>query len=167
MLKDSPIMAFVPVTDLDRAREFYSGVLGLAVEDVNNFACVLRGGTTMLRATLVGELRPQPFTVLGWVVTDIRRTAADLVAHGVTPHRYDGLSQDADGVWTAPGGDEVLWFPDPDGNTLSLNFREVATILGARRARSPSPCSPPSSDAPATPHLDRHNYQEVAVSNTP
>jgi hypothetical protein len=23
-------------------------------------------------------------------------------------------------VWTAPGGARVAWFPDPDGNTLSL-----------------------------------------------
>jgi hypothetical protein len=30
------------------------------------------------------------------------------------------MSQDADGIWTAPGGARVAWFPDPDGNVLSL-----------------------------------------------
>ena len=24
------------------------------------------------------------------------------------------------GVWTAPGGDKIAWFADPDGNVLSL-----------------------------------------------
>jgi hypothetical protein len=30
------------------------------------------------------------------------------------------MNQDSDGVWTAPGGDKVAWFTDPDGNVLSL-----------------------------------------------
>jgi hypothetical protein len=33
---------------------------------------------------------------------------------------FEGLGQDAVGVWTAPGGDRVAWFRDPDGNVLSL-----------------------------------------------
>jgi hypothetical protein len=34
--------------------------------------------------------------------------------------RYDGMTQDGDGVWKTPNGDKVAWFADPDGNTLSL-----------------------------------------------
>jgi hypothetical protein len=34
------------------------------------------------------------------------------------PHR--GMGQDERGVWTAPGGAKIAWFPDPDGNNLSL-----------------------------------------------
>jgi hypothetical protein len=30
------------------------------------------------------------------------------------------MGQDDDAVWTAPSGDRVAWFHDPDGNTLSL-----------------------------------------------
>ena len=62
----------------------------------------------------------QPFTVLGWLVEDIDATADALVAAGVQPLRYEGMDQDGAGVWTAPGGARVLWFTDPDGNTLSL-----------------------------------------------
>ena len=50
----------------------------------------------------------------------MRGTIAALAAAGVPVLRYDGLGQDADGVWTTPGGDEIAWFADPDGNTLSL-----------------------------------------------
>ena len=74
----------------------------------------------MLRVTRVDELRPQPFTVLGWDVPDLRATLAGLVAKGVPVLRYDGIGQDDEGVWTTPGGDLVTWFADPDGNTLSL-----------------------------------------------
>jgi hypothetical protein len=90
------------------------------VEDVTPFACVLHAGTTMLRVTKVDNLRVQPFTVFGWQVPDIRTAITQLTGVGVAFIRYDGIDQDADGIWTTPGGDLVAWFQDPDGNTLSL-----------------------------------------------
>jgi uncharacterized glyoxalase superfamily protein PhnB len=30
------------------------------------------------------------------------------------------MTQDAHGIWAAPGGAQVAWFKDPDGNVLSL-----------------------------------------------
>ncbi|GAA4252324.1 VOC family protein [Dactylosporangium darangshiense] len=120
MLADAAAIAFVPSTHLDRSRAFYSAVLGLELREQTPFACVFRAGGTMLRVTRVDELRPQPFTVLGWAVPDLRATLADMVAAGVTFHRYEGMPQDEDGVWQTPGGDLVAWYPDPDGNTLSL-----------------------------------------------
>ncbi len=39
---------------------------------------------------------------------------------GVSFNRYEGLPQDAAGVWTTPDGAQIAWFNDPDGNTLSL-----------------------------------------------
>jgi len=43
-----------------------------------------------------------------------------LRAAGVIFQRYDGLNQDADGIWPAPSGALVAWFQDPDGHVLSL-----------------------------------------------
>jgi len=120
MLADAPIMAFVSAVDLDRARAFYEEVLGLAVEEVNDFACVMRSGGTSLRVTRVESLASQPFTVLGWEVDDIESTVDGLVARGTIFERYDGMSQDERGIWTAPSGAKIAWFPDPDGNVLSL-----------------------------------------------
>ena len=37
------------------------------------------------------------------------------------------FEQDDDGVWTAPGGDCVAWFADPDGNVLSFSQPEVSS----------------------------------------
>jgi catechol 2,3-dioxygenase-like lactoylglutathione lyase family enzyme len=120
VLGSASAIAFLPSTDLDRSRRFFAGRLGLTVEEVTPFACVLRAGTTMLRVTKVDRLEPQPFTVFGWQVPDIRAMVAELAAAGVTCLRYDGMAQDAAGVWATPGGDLVAWLQDPDGNTLSL-----------------------------------------------
>ena len=120
MLESAHAMAFVPATDLGRARDFYEGVLGLGVLDVSGFACVFRVGGATLRVALVGELSPQPFTVFGWAVGAISETMAGLAARGVEFLRYEGMDQDPAGVWTTPGGDQIAWFRDPDGNVLSL-----------------------------------------------
>src|SRR5436190_14682209 len=95
------LVAFLPSTDLDRSREFYAGVLGLALESQDAFACQFRSGDTRLRVTLVAELTPQPFTVLGWAVPDLEAAMVDL---GLEFERHDRLDQDENGIWTAPGG---------------------------------------------------------------
>jgi len=120
MLESAHAVAFVPATDLARARDFYEGTLGLEVQDVSGFACVFRAGGATLRVTGVRELSPQPFTVFGWEVGAIAEAMAGLAARGVQFVRFEGMDQDPAGVWTTPGGDQVAWFRDPDGNVLSL-----------------------------------------------
>jgi catechol 2,3-dioxygenase-like lactoylglutathione lyase family enzyme len=120
MLTGASFIGFIPVRDVAAARDFYTETLGLPVVDDTPFALVLDAGGTMLRVTPVGELRPQPFTVAGWKVPDIAATVRDLAGRGVQFSRYDGIDQDDLGLWTAPGGDKIAWFTDPDGNTLSL-----------------------------------------------
>ena len=120
VLESSHIVAFAAATDLNRARVFYEQVLGLPVAEHDDFACVLDANGTMLRITAVPEVRRAGYTVMGWRVTDIAAVVRGLAARGVVFLRYDGMDQDGDGVWTAPGGDKVAWFADPDGNILSL-----------------------------------------------
>ncbi len=122
ILGASKLVAFAPVTDPDRARAFYEGVLGLRlVEDEKPFALVFDANGTMLRVTPVGKHQPAPFTVLGWEVSAIETTVKRLVASGVVFERFAGLNDgNALGIWTAPGGAQIAWFKDPDGNLLSL-----------------------------------------------
>ena len=120
MLDSSDIIAFAPAADLRRARAFYEQVLGLRVIEQNDFACVLDANGTMLRVTAVAEVARPGYTVLGWRVPDITVAVRGLAARGVVFLRYDGLDQDDVGIWTTPGGDQVAWFSDPDGNVLSL-----------------------------------------------
>jgi len=120
MLATSDVIAFAPTTDLARARSFYETALGLPVLSVDANACVLDAHGTMLRVTAVAEVAHPGYTVLGWRVADISETVDALAALGVVFARYDGVEQDARGVWTTPNGDRIAWFTDPDGNVLSL-----------------------------------------------
>jgi len=79
----------------------------------------------MLRVNPVGEIPSVRWTVLGWEVPDIVAAAQQLENGGIKLERYEGLGQDEHGIWTAPGGDKVAWFKDPDGNTLSISQHTV------------------------------------------
>jgi catechol 2,3-dioxygenase-like lactoylglutathione lyase family enzyme len=120
VLGPGDVIAFAAAADLDRARLFYEQVLGLTVTEQNAFACVFDANGTMLRVTAVPRVSAAPYTVLGWRVTDIAAAVAGLTAKGVAFQRYDAMDQDDQGIWTTPSGDLVAWFPDPDGNILSL-----------------------------------------------
>ncbi len=98
MLGSQKLVAFVATLDPSRAKEFYRD----------------------MRVTPVQELAAAKYTVLGWQVRDIVRTAKDLQKAHVTLERYPGMQQDELGIWSSPNGARVAWFKDPDGNTLSI-----------------------------------------------
>ncbi|MDE3198070.1 MAG: VOC family protein [Acidobacteriota bacterium] len=121
MLKTWKTVAFVGVRDAGKARAFYGGTLGLRLVEDTPFALVYDSNGVTLRVSLVPTLTPAGFTVLGWEVPDMDEAIRTLAAAGVAFRRYEGIAQDERGVWTAPGGTEVAWFEDPEGNILSLS----------------------------------------------
>ena len=128
MLMTSDVIAFASTTDLVRARSFYENALGLRLVEENEYACVFDCHGTMLRVTLVPEVAHPGYTVLGWRVNAIREAVAELKSAGVVFARYDGMEQDADDVWTTPGGDHIAWFSDPDDNVLSLTQFQLQKV---------------------------------------
>ena len=129
-LEDARLIAFVPTTDLPRARAFYAETLGLTVTDESPYACVFDANGTMLRLTPVRKLSKVRYTVLGWGVADIAGTVAALTAAGVAFVSYRGMDVDEAGIWTGPGGDRVAWFEDPDGNLLSVTQFQARGDVG-------------------------------------
>ncbi|MEY2515509.1 MAG: hypothetical protein QOJ89_2867, partial [bacterium] len=119
-LAGAPLMAFAATTDLGAARAFYQRALGLPLTGESPIACTFDAGGTTLRVNTAETVIAAPYTVLGWTVTDIAATVGDLKARGVDFERFDGVEQDALGIWSAPGGALVAWFKDPDDNMLSL-----------------------------------------------
>jgi catechol 2,3-dioxygenase-like lactoylglutathione lyase family enzyme len=119
-LETAPIIAFVATTEPERAKKFYAGTLGLRLVNQDGFALTFHAGGTMLRVATVKELTPAGYTVLGWMVPNIKDAIGELVKKGVAFERYGFFEQDALGIWSAPSGAKVAWFLDPDGNTLSL-----------------------------------------------
>jgi catechol 2,3-dioxygenase-like lactoylglutathione lyase family enzyme len=121
MLGSTNIVAFVPTTDSARARAFYEGVLGLRFVKDDGFAMVLDANGIMIRVAKMKEFNPAPFTILGWQVSGIEDVVRSLQEKGVRFEIFGFFKQDELGIWTAPTGDKVAWFKDPDGNVLSVS----------------------------------------------
>jgi catechol 2,3-dioxygenase-like lactoylglutathione lyase family enzyme len=120
MLGSIDIVAFVPTKDVEKAKAFYVNVLGLRFVKDDGFAMVLDANGIMVRVARA-QFTPAPFTILGWQVSDIDQIAKTLQEKGVQFERFGFFEQDPLGIWTAPTGDKVAWFKDPDGNILSVS----------------------------------------------
>ena len=120
MLDTLNMVTFIPTTDYDKARPFYETVLGLRFVKDDGFAVVFDADRITIRLVKVPDFKPVPYTILGWEVPNIHDAIRDLEPRGVTFERYGFFEQDELGVWTAPSGDKVAWFKDPDGNTIAL-----------------------------------------------
>jgi catechol 2,3-dioxygenase-like lactoylglutathione lyase family enzyme len=121
MLSSEKLVAFVPTKDQKQARAFYEGVLGLTFVSEDTFALVLDANGTKIRVANAPEFKPAQFTILGWMVSDIQTTVTELQAKGIAFEKFGLSGQDERGIWSAPGGDKVAWFKDPDGNILSVS----------------------------------------------
>jgi catechol 2,3-dioxygenase-like lactoylglutathione lyase family enzyme len=121
MLSSSKLVGFVPTKNSQQARAFYEGKLGFQFVSDDQFALVVRAGETPIRIAKAKEFTPAPYTVLGWEVQNIEAMVAWLSQRGVVFEKYPFVQNRELGIWTAPDGDKVAWFKDPDGNVLSVS----------------------------------------------
>jgi catechol 2,3-dioxygenase-like lactoylglutathione lyase family enzyme len=124
MLAASKMIGFVPTKDSKKAREFYEGKLGFQFVGDDQFALVVKAGDTMIRVAKTKDFTPAPYTVMGWEVADVEAVVRWLNARGVAFEKYPFVEDKELGIWTAPSGDKVAWFKDPDGNVLSLSHHQ-------------------------------------------
>ena len=120
MFENTKAFSGFAVDDLERAREFYEGTLGLEVStEMGLLNLKLAGGA---RPTLVypkPDFEPATYTILNFPVDDIDGAVAELSSRGVTFERYEGFDQDEKGIARGAGPD-IAWFKDPAGNILSV-----------------------------------------------
>jgi catechol 2,3-dioxygenase-like lactoylglutathione lyase family enzyme len=123
-LSDSRVGALLAVSDLDRARHFYEGQLGLVPgeEEEQGVTYPCADGTGIFVYLSPENAGKSPATVAGWFVDDLDGTMEDLASRGVAFEQYDqpGLKTDERGVFDA-GRFRAAWIKDPDGNTMALN----------------------------------------------
>ena len=121
MLGDSDAMATIAVKDLERARKFYEGTLGLkrAGNDQQGVISFKSGKTVIVvyQSQFAGTNRATSAT---WSVPDVESLVATLKSKGVKFEHYDlpGLTRKGD-VHMA-GNFKGAWFKDPDGNILHI-----------------------------------------------
>jgi catechol 2,3-dioxygenase-like lactoylglutathione lyase family enzyme len=108
------------VPDLQQARAFYEGTLGLRVSEENGLLTLhLTGGRDTL-VYLKSDHAPATYTILNFPVPDIDEAVGELAARGVNFERYEGFGQDERGISRGEDGPPIAWFKDPAGNILAV-----------------------------------------------
>ena len=121
VLTDSPAFSGFSVDHLDRARDFYEGVLGLrtAPEPMGGIMTLLVGGGTRVLVYAKPDHSPATYTVLNFPVPDVEAAVDELTGRGVQFLHYDSPPTDEKGVMRG-NGPQIAWFKDPAGNVLSV-----------------------------------------------
>jgi predicted enzyme related to lactoylglutathione lyase len=121
MLKNAPIVPYIPATDVARARRFYEEKVGLVPrEEVAGgvvYECGKASWVFLYPSAGAGTSKAsQAF----WQVADVEAEVAQLRAKGVVFEEYNmpGIKT-VNGIATA-GGSKAAWFKDSEGNILAV-----------------------------------------------
>jgi catechol 2,3-dioxygenase-like lactoylglutathione lyase family enzyme len=122
MLGNNDAVANIAVKNLQTARKFYEGTLGLkAVDAEGEELIVFRSGNSILyvyRSQYAGTNRA---TAVTWAVgNELEGVVRALKAKGVTFEHYDMPGMKHEGDIHVGGDMKIAWFKDPDGNILSI-----------------------------------------------
>jgi predicted enzyme related to lactoylglutathione lyase len=121
MLQKSPIYAYLPAKDVERARRFYEEKLGFKPKEeveggvVYEFA---KGTACFLYPT--PNAGTSKASQAFWQVDDIEREVAELKKRGVKFEEYDMPDMKGKNSIYAGGGAKAAWFKDSEGNILAV-----------------------------------------------
>ena len=121
MLQDSPIIPYIPVTDLARARKFYENIIGFTpTQEINGGIIYKCGRNTEVFMYVSGGAGTSNASQAFWQVEDIKTEMAELRSRGLVFEEYDfpGMTMD-NGIATG-GGAMAAWFKDSEGNIMAI-----------------------------------------------
>jgi catechol 2,3-dioxygenase-like lactoylglutathione lyase family enzyme len=124
MFDTASAYAVLPASDLDRARRYWTDLLGrepeLTMEDEAFFVTIGDLRVLVYRTQFAGTAQN---TALGIESTDLDRDMEQLREHGVEFNQYDlpGLTT-VDGVAEVDGL-RTAWFTDSEGNIIAIGDR--------------------------------------------
>jgi predicted enzyme related to lactoylglutathione lyase len=128
VLESAEIAAIVPVSEIDRAVEFYGNVLGLKLlirrDDMpeHREAEFSAGGGTLVayESVAAGQSRG---TIAGFRVDDLQDVVSTLRERGVVFEEYDTPDMKTENGIGRIGDLLAAWCKDPDGNIIAFEER--------------------------------------------
>ena len=124
MLQSAPIIPYIPVADLARARNFYEEKVGLKVKEAYAGGVIYEGGngSWVFMYPSAGAGTSKASTAF-WAVDDVAAEVAELKSRGVVFEEYDTPQmKTVDSVATG-GGAKTAWFKDTEGNIMAVSER--------------------------------------------
>jgi catechol 2,3-dioxygenase-like lactoylglutathione lyase family enzyme len=120
MLGATMVVATLPVGDLERAKAFYGGTLGLTLLWENPASIRFRCGETSELSVFKRPGLVTEHTLAHFEVADIEAAVRDLEGKGVQFVDYAEGPLKTTGHIAPIGPARGAWFRDPDGNFIGL-----------------------------------------------
>ena len=138
MLSKNNAVATVAVKDLQGAKKFYEGTLGLTKVMENEEVIAFKTGSSKLfvyRSQFAGTNKATAATFVADEVDDL---VQKLKSRGVSFEHYDMPQMTRQGDVHVAGSMRAAWFKDPEGNIFSLvtpaNTADRETVSASARS---------------------------------
>jgi predicted enzyme related to lactoylglutathione lyase len=121
MLQSSPMYAYIPATNVARARKFYEEKVGLKpTREVAGGVFYQCGDRTACFLYPTSNAGTSKASQAYWQVADVEREVAELRGRGVVFEEYDmpGIKT-VNGI-ASGGGGKAAWFKDTEGNIMAI-----------------------------------------------
>jgi predicted enzyme related to lactoylglutathione lyase len=123
MLNAAPIRAYIPASNVARARKFYEGTVGLTPKEAHPEGVMYECGGTEVFLYLTGNAGTSKASQAFWQVADVEAEVADLKRRGVKFEEYDMPGLTTKNSIATGGGAKSAWFKDTEGNILAVSQR--------------------------------------------
>jgi predicted enzyme related to lactoylglutathione lyase len=123
MLRTAPIRAYIPVSDVSRARKFYEELVGLNPAEEYAGGVIYECGGTEVFLYPTPNAGTSKASQAFWQVKDVEAEVAELKARGVRFEEYDMPDMTMKNSIATGGGAKTAWFKDTEGNILAVSQR--------------------------------------------
>jgi len=120
MLSTAPIRAYIPVSDVARARRFYEDKVGLRPKQEYAGGVIYECGGTEVFMYPTPNAGTSKASQAFWSVDDIDALIAALKAKGVVFEDYDMPGERTAQGAVIAGGAKAAWFKDSEGNIMAI-----------------------------------------------
>jgi predicted enzyme related to lactoylglutathione lyase len=123
MLRTAPIRAYIPASDVSRARKFYEQAVGLIPKEEYSGGVIYECGGTEVFMYPTRNAGTSKASQAYWQVDDVEAEVAELKARGVVFEEYDMPGVTMTNSIATGGGAKTAWFKDTEGNILAISQR--------------------------------------------
>lgn len=122
MLSTAPIRAYIPASDVARARKFYEQLVGLTPKEDYAGGVIYECGGAEVFLYPTDNAGTSKASQAYWQVDDVEAEVAELKSRGVVFEEYEGMAMR--NSIAAGGGAKTAWFKDTEGNILAISERQ-------------------------------------------
>jgi predicted enzyme related to lactoylglutathione lyase len=123
MLSNAPIRAYLPASNLPRARKFYEQLIGLKPKEEYAGGVIYECGGTEAFLYRTPNAGTSKASQAYWSVTDVEAEVSELKSRGVKFEEYNMPGMPMKNSIATAGGAKTAWFRDTEGNILAISQR--------------------------------------------